>query len=117
MDYQKSRVSYLIQRYSQIVITKNILIRFRSFEVSERQEWPRNALKFTDTLLSSLKKVSDSPDGPMAPLFDSIHILNEMVVLYENYKIPITFSKFTQVWVSQPNSFFLFLVYLLSFLY
>ena len=33
----------------------------------------------------------------MAPLFDSIQDLNEMVVLYENYKIPITFSKFTQV--------------------
>lgn len=74
-----------------------ILSRCSSFESTERQEWPRNALKFTDILLTSLKKVSDSPDGPMAPLFDSIQDLKEMVVLYENYKIPITFSKFTQV--------------------
>ena len=73
------------------------LYRCSSFEVTERQEWPRNALKFADTLLSSLKKVNDSPDGPMTPLFDSIQDLNEMVVLYENYKIPVTFSKFTQV--------------------
>ena len=70
---------------------------FSSFEVTERQEWPRNALKFNETLLNALKVVSDSPDGPLAPLFESIHVYNEMVVLYENYKIPITFSKFTQV--------------------
>ena len=69
----------------------------RSLEVAERQEWPRNALKFTETLLNSLKVVCSSPTGPMAPLFESIHILNEMVILYENYKIPITHSKFTQV--------------------
>lgn len=66
-------------------------------KVVERQEWPRNALKFADTLLSSLKKVSDSADGPMTPLVDSIQDLNDMVVLHEKYKIPITFSKFRQV--------------------
>ncbi|EFX79172.1 hypothetical protein DAPPUDRAFT_304960 [Daphnia pulex] len=70
-----------------------IIRKAASFESTERQEWPRNALKFADILLTSLKKVSD---GPMAPLFDSIQDLKEMVVLYENYKIPITFSKFTQ---------------------
>lgn len=68
-----------------------------SLEMSERGSWPRNALNFTSMLLDSLKVVDSSPDGQMAQLFDSIHIFEEMATLYEKYKIPITFSKFTQV--------------------
>lgn len=98
MDHQKSCVRNRICIF-QSEFKKVIRFLLSSLEVAERQEWPRNALKFTETLLTSLRKVSDSPDGPMAPLFDAIHILNEMVVLYESYKIPITFSKFTQVFV------------------
>ena len=33
----------------------------------------------------------------MSPLIESIEIFKEMVVLYEQYKIPITFSKYAQV--------------------
>ncbi|KAK4002762.1 hypothetical protein OUZ56_004564 [Daphnia magna] len=73
-----------------------IVRKAASLEIAEREEWPQNALKFADTLLSSLKKVTKSSDGLMTPLFDCIQDLDEIVVLYEKYKIPITFSKFTQ---------------------
>ena len=41
--------------------------------------------------------VGRSTEEVMSPLLESIDIFTEMVVLYETYKIPITFAKYAQV--------------------
>ena len=75
-----------------------LVSRNRSFESDERDKWPRNALTFTSALSDSLKSVvSRSTVEAMSPLLESIEIFKEMVVLYEQYKIPITFGKYAQV--------------------
>lgn len=69
-----------------------------TLETTERPGWPRNALKFCETLLQSLKVViKGDAEVSLALLLESINILKEMTVLIETYKIPITYSKFTQV--------------------
>lgn len=69
----------------------------RSFESTEREQWPNNALKFTEVLLQSLKDISADPQGPFKPLFELTYVLKELVALRQKYKITITYSKFTQV--------------------
>ena len=79
------------------LVVEWIIRKAASFESSERHDWPLNALKFTEDLLRSLNSVSSQADGPLYPLCDSIGVFKELVTLYENYKMPITYIKFTQV--------------------
>ena len=79
------------------LVVEWITSKAAALETTEKDEWPRNALKFSEALLHSLKEVATSDsDGPLALLYESIEVLNELVVLYENYKIPITYNKITQ---------------------